>query len=170
MPAPYPLETLRVATPCHASWDDMTGTGRVRFCHLCQKKVYNLSAMTRGEGERLLAKSEGNMCVRMYRRQDGTVMTTDCPVGVRRRRWAAVWAAAVVAALGSIATVGAAVAGIKLGVLTTDVNGRPTLTLPGQQPQDVIMGDICPPNPPNGGGGDGNPDGGQNAPPLIPPG
>jgi hypothetical protein len=149
MPAPYPLETLRVATPCHASWDDMTGTGRVRFCHQCQKKVYNLSAMTRDEGERLLAKSEGKMCVRMYRRQDGTVMTADCPVGVRRRRWAAVWAAAVIAALGSVAAAGAAVTGIKLGVLTTDGNGRPILTLPGQQPPDLIMGDVCPPDPPD---------------------
>jgi hypothetical protein len=170
MPAPYPLETLRVASPCHASWEDMTGTGRVRFCHLCEKKVYNLSAMTREEGERLLAKSEGKLCVRMYRRQDGTVITTDCPVGVRRRRWAAVWATAIVAALGSVAAVGAAVTGIKLGMLTTDANGKPTVTLPGQRPPDVIMGGLCPINPPDGGGGDGNPDGDHVARPELPPG
>jgi hypothetical protein len=170
MPAPYPLETLRVASPCHASWEDMTGTGRVRFCHLCEKKVYNLSTMTREEGERLLAKSEGKMCVLMYRRQDGTVITQDCPVGLRRRRWAAVWVAAIVAALGIVAAVSEAVIGIKLGVLTTDVNGRPTLTLPGKSPAGVIMGEACPINPPGAADGDGNPEDGPVAPPDIPPG
>ena len=96
------------------------------FCHLCQKKVYNLSAMTRGEGERLLAKSEGNMCVCMYRRQDGTVMTTDCPVGVRRCRWRQSGRppSSRLFSLAALPRWGAAVAGIKLGVLTTDVNGR----------------------------------------------
>jgi hypothetical protein len=42
--------------------------------------------MPRDEAEALLAAREGKMCVRLYKREDGTVMTSDCPVGVKRRR------------------------------------------------------------------------------------
>lgn len=80
------LENLRVASPCKANWDAMTGDDRVRFCDQCQKNVYDLSAMTRDEAERLLAEREGSMCVRLYKRADGTVITSDCPVGVRKKR------------------------------------------------------------------------------------
>src|SRR6185436_10400246 len=81
-----PLENLRVASPCNASWEAMKGDERVRFCGECQKNVYNLSAMTRDEAERLLADREGSICVRLYKRADGTVINADCPVGVRRKR------------------------------------------------------------------------------------
>ena len=80
------LEDVRIASPCSASWEDMTGDARVRFCGKCAKNVYNLSEMTRDEAESLLAKSEGEMCVRLYKRRDGTVITTDCPVGVKKKR------------------------------------------------------------------------------------
>ncbi len=80
------LDDVKVASPCNASWDDMIGDERVRFCGSCQKDVYNLSAMPRDDAERLLAEREGSICVRLYRRADGTVLTSDCPVGVRRKR------------------------------------------------------------------------------------
>jgi hypothetical protein len=80
------LESVRVASPCSASWDDMVGDERVRFCGSCQKNVYNLSAMARDDAERLIAANESSICVRLYRRADGTVLTTDCPVGVRKQR------------------------------------------------------------------------------------
>jgi hypothetical protein len=84
--APLPvLESVRIAAPCSASWEEMTGDARVRFCSHCRKNVYNLSAMPRAEAERLLKEQEGSMCVRLYKRTDGTVLTADCPVGVRRR-------------------------------------------------------------------------------------
>ena len=38
------------------------------------------------EAERLIAEREGRLCVRFYQRTDGTVLTADCEVGVRRRR------------------------------------------------------------------------------------
>jgi hypothetical protein len=84
----YPLDVLHVASPCPVSWDAMPGDGRVRFCPQCRQHVYNLSAMNRAEAETLLAEREGRVCVRFYRRADGTVLTSDCPVGlwaVRRR-------------------------------------------------------------------------------------
>jgi hypothetical protein len=81
------LDQVRVASPCNASWDDMMGDERVRFCLSCEKNVYNLSAMTSTEAEALIeARSGGEICVRYYRRKDGTLMTQDCPVGARQKR------------------------------------------------------------------------------------
>jgi len=79
------LDNIRVASPCPASWEKMTGDDRVRFCQECKLNVYNLSEMTRLEGERLIANREGRLCVRFYRRADGTILTRDCPKGLRAR-------------------------------------------------------------------------------------
>ena len=75
------LEQLRIATPCHVDWNEMDGDDRVRFCSECSLNVYNLSEMARDEAEAFIAKREGRVCVRVYRRHDGTVVTKDCPVG-----------------------------------------------------------------------------------------
>jgi hypothetical protein len=80
------LDSVRIASPCHMSWDGMTGDDRVRFCHACEKNVYNLSAMTRDEAERLWRQLEGRMCARLFQRADGTVITSDCAIGERARR------------------------------------------------------------------------------------
>lgn len=80
------LESLTIASPCEMSWDEMTGDEQARFCNQCQKNVYNISEMTRFEAEILIREHEGNVCVRMYRRQDGTVINDDCPVGLRTLR------------------------------------------------------------------------------------
>lgn len=83
-----PLDNIRVASPCNAGWDQMYGDERRRFCSDCKMNVYNLSEMTRVEAESFLMNSEGRLCVRFYRRRDGTVITKDCPVGwkaVKRR-------------------------------------------------------------------------------------
>jgi hypothetical protein len=82
----FSLEGLRIASPCKADWDAMVGDDRVRFCGQCQKNVYNLSSMRRDEADALVQGAEGRVCVRMYRRLDGTVLTTDCPEGVSRKR------------------------------------------------------------------------------------
>ncbi|HZU99650.1 MAG TPA: hypothetical protein VFF73_23265 [Planctomycetota bacterium] len=91
------LENIRIAKPCPANWDAMTGDERVRFCALCSKNVYNFAGMTRDEAEDLLTKTEGNVCVRLYKRTDGTVLTSDCPVGLAavRRRLASLVSAGV---------------------------------------------------------------------------
>jgi hypothetical protein len=83
------LNDLRIATPCPASWDAMRGDDRVRFCDSCSKQVYNISGLTAVAAVALVRESEGRLCVRLYRRKDGTVLTADCPVGLRsalRRR------------------------------------------------------------------------------------
>src|SRR5207253_1317447 len=80
------LDRIRVASPCTAAWEAMEGDERVRFCGHCRKNVYNLSGMTRPQAEQLVQGS-GDLCVRYYRRFDGTILTADCPVGVRRLRF-----------------------------------------------------------------------------------
>ncbi len=77
------LNHLKVAAPCSADWDEMVGTDRARFCAHCNLNVYNLSGMSRREAEALLARTEGRLCVRFYRRADGTILTDDCPEGLR---------------------------------------------------------------------------------------
>lgn len=93
------LDTIEVATPCQMSWDEMSGDERTRHCSQCQLNVYNLSDMTRDEAERLVANGEGRTCVRFFRRKDGTVLTRDCPVGLRAIRRRLVRALAATAAL-----------------------------------------------------------------------
>jgi hypothetical protein len=80
------LDNLHVAAPCSADWAQMTGDARTRFCASCEKNVYNLSEMARAEAEALLLEKEGKLCVRYYQRADGTILTSDCAVGVKRRR------------------------------------------------------------------------------------
>jgi hypothetical protein len=84
-PAPktVSLENIRIAAPCPATWEKMIGDDRVRHCAECQLNVYNLSEMTRLEAEELIASREGRLCVRFFRRTDGTVITRDCPRGLR---------------------------------------------------------------------------------------
>lgn len=83
-----PLNNIHVASPCPANWEEMYGNERKRFCGDCKLNVYNLSDMTRQDAENLLMNSEGRLCVRFFRRDDGTVLTKNCPVGwkaVKRR-------------------------------------------------------------------------------------
>lgn len=94
------LDDIRVATPCRADWDKMSGDEQARFCQSCQKNVYNIAMMSRAEALALIAEKEGNLCVRLSRRADGTLITNDCPVGIRTRKRRRGWTiAAILAAL-----------------------------------------------------------------------
>ncbi len=77
------LERMRIASPCDVSWERMTGDDKARFCRQCNLHVYNISEMTKTQVESLVADTEGRICARLYRRADGTVLTKDCPVGLR---------------------------------------------------------------------------------------
>src|SRR3954466_6429927 len=95
-----PLARVRVASPCKADWDEMIGTDRVRFCGQCNLNVYNLSAMTRDQAESVIAANQGRLCVRFYRRRDGSIITQDCPVGLRAvQARVSYWTKAVAAAV-----------------------------------------------------------------------
>ena len=84
------LNRMQITSPCPASWAEMSGDDRARFCATCEKHVYDFSKMTAAEGVALIREKEGKVCARLWRRADGTVLTADCPVGMRRakiRRW-----------------------------------------------------------------------------------
>ena len=101
------LDNLRVAAPCTADWNQMTGDDRTRHCGDCKKNVYNLTGMMREEAEALVIEKNGDLCVRYFQRHDGTILLADCEIGVkrrRRRRRVATAAAALLA--GSAAAVG----------------------------------------------------------------
>ena len=95
VPAPTPrlIDEVKIAAPCPADWDQMTGNDDVRFCGSCEKNVYNLSRLTERELAALIVHTEGKFCGRIYFRADGTAITADCPVGLaakakRAARWA----------------------------------------------------------------------------------
>jgi carboxypeptidase family protein len=81
-----PLLHLRIASPCPNEWERMTGDDHVRFCDSCSLHVYNFSEMTSDEIKSLILRTEGRICGRLLRRTDGTIMTRDCPVGLRALR------------------------------------------------------------------------------------
>ena len=64
----------------------MAGDERVRHCRLCDLNVYNFAELTRDEIRALIARSEGRLCGRLYRRADGTIITRDCPTGLAALR------------------------------------------------------------------------------------
>ncbi len=151
------LDLIEIASPCHVSWDEMTGDERARLCRHCQLNVYNLGEMTRDEAEAFLISREGRACVRLYRREDGTVLTRDCPVGVRylRRRFARAVAAlaSVLVALLSGTLFGGVVSRLGQGAVQSPSNAFANWIDP--QPQfEFLMGAIClpvtapPANPP----------------------
>lgn len=102
-----PLGNIKVASPCSQDWNAMIGDERKRFCGSCQLNVYNLSGMTKDEAEQLILNSEGRLCVRFFKRTDGTVLTKDCPVGFaafkkRVSKFAAAFASLIFGILGGL--------------------------------------------------------------------
>ena len=69
------LDAIEVKTPCEQDWKTMRGSSEIRFCDHCAKDVYNLSEMTRKQARKLVAQSNGGICVRYIRRPDGRIQT-----------------------------------------------------------------------------------------------
>lgn len=140
-----PLNNLKVASPCSQDWEAMIGSERKRFCGECKLNVYNLSGMTRGEAENLLLNSEGRLCVRFYKRADGTVLTKDCPVGWQalKKRISKTSAAFVSLIFGLLSGLGlmSLASQPKEQRLMGAVAYQPTPT-PKQTPDYVMMGDV----------------------------
>lgn len=61
----------------------MSGDQRARHCESCKLNVYNIAGMTNAEVEHLVSNREGRLCIRLFRRADGTILTKDCPIGFR---------------------------------------------------------------------------------------
>ena len=143
------LENVAIAAPCPADWEDMIGNDRVRFCGQCELNVYNLSALSKREAESLIARSEDRLCIRFYRRKDGSIMTRDCPVGLRalKRRASRIKRAAASSLVGFLAGIGANAAVSRVGELllgsypSTQTLGSAQGSVvepPSQQPSFVV--------------------------------
>lgn len=139
------LQRVEIASPCPAKWEEMDGDDRKRFCHQCQKHVYNFAAMSEPEAEQLLIETEGKLCGRIFRRADGTILTADCPVGVARvrrafRRTLAVCAGVVVTVLSGMGVAARAMSGA--GNNSSMANSQPMKTLIkwAQNPAPVMTG------------------------------
>lgn len=145
------LDLIQIASPCHVSWDDMTGDERRRFCRHCNLHVYNLSDMPRDEAEALVSGAEGRTCIRLFRRADGTVLTRDCPIGLRALRQRLVRSVATLAGLIVALLSGTLLAGrLKIGALEN--LKRPSEAFaewiePGST-MPVVMGVMACPSPP----------------------
>ncbi len=76
MPVKAHVDQISIASPCKADWNLMRGNDEVRFCEHCSLSVHHLSALTRKQISKLIAKSEGRLCVQYVRRPDGLLTTT----------------------------------------------------------------------------------------------
>lgn len=162
-----PLDKIKIASPCSQEWDAMVGSDRKRYCGECKLNVYNLSGMTRRDAENLLLNAEGRVCVRYFRRKDGTVITKDCPVGwkaIKRRvsKTATAFASLIFAALGGIGITSfvtqASGEDHTVGVVAVgEVKTEKEIELMGamiyEEPEEpvAIMGEIAYPNEPISG-------------------
>jgi hypothetical protein len=72
------LEEVVFQTPCTVPWSSMKGDDRVRFCDQCRKNVTNLADMPRAEAEAFLDRTRGSACIQLWKRPDGTIVTSDC--------------------------------------------------------------------------------------------
>jgi len=127
----------------------MIGDESARFCGQCELNVYNLSAMSTLEAESLIARTEGRLCIRYYRRKDGSIITQDCPVGLRRlkRRAARINRAVASLVLGFLAGLGFHGVASRFGDSFLDsgwgAHGATTgvMVAPKNRQPDVEMGD-----------------------------
>jgi hypothetical protein len=78
------LNNVTVHSPCAADWNSMIGTDQVRFCEHCSLDVHNLSRLTRNQAERLVARSNGRLCIRYHHDPAGRPLTL--PVGQKLHR------------------------------------------------------------------------------------
>ncbi|MBX7221324.1 MAG: hypothetical protein K1Y36_15350 [Blastocatellia bacterium] len=152
------LDSISIASPCTADWDQMIGNDKVRFCNQCQLNVYNFSGMSQTEALKLVQNREGRLCVRFYRRADGSVLTQNCPVGLAafKRRVSKIASACAGLLIGLVSGMGTYLGFVsepKPTPIEKPLMGALPVVKPAEQPVveqgKMIMGDIAvPPAPP----------------------
>jgi hypothetical protein len=131
----------------------MIGNDLARFCGQCNLNVYNLSGMTKAEAESFVTSGEGRLCVRFYRRKDGSILTDNCPVGLRkiRRRLSYIKKAiastviSFLAGLGLSETFSMVAQRLQPRVMgTIEVSHSPVTPLTPDPPDQMVMGGLRP--------------------------
>lgn len=92
-----------IAKPCEESWTTMEGGQRNRHCQLCDKQVHNFAAMTPREIEKLVFKNGGELCARITRREDGSLVTLEAQPRASIAAQVAVSASLALSAAGAMA-------------------------------------------------------------------
>ena len=87
---------LEIKSPCCESWDEMRGTASRRFCDLCEKDVYNLSALSKEEVRQLFA-SKRRPCIRYTYDESESIVFTHPQVRRQQRGMQRLLRAAAVA-------------------------------------------------------------------------
>jgi len=154
---PDTLDLVEIPIPCEVPWDGMPGDEQVRHCGQCKQNVYNVSAFTRAEAMQLL---RARACLRIYRRPDNTVITSDCRARLRaaRKRGLLVFAGALLVVLwAQVCAQFVGMMGLRRLIGGGATMGEPApITMPGQiappppappPPPPVVMGE-APPAPP----------------------
>jgi hypothetical protein len=138
------IDAVVIESPCTVPWSSMSGDEVRRFCGQCRLHVHDVSNMTRREANELLRASNGQCCLRIWRRPDGRVITKDCSRVARalRRRLRVI----ATAAAGLLALLG--IGGCRHAPATSGGAGaraEPTGPTSGTQP---TAGAIVPPSEP----------------------
>jgi len=117
----------------------MIGNDQVRFCEHCSLDVHNLSLMTRSQAERLIARSNGRLCVRYHHDSAGQPLTLPVRQKLHRigRRVSRIAAGAFTATL----SVTSAVAQGSPGSQSGDLN-PPSVTQSRWALGSIILGTI----------------------------
>jgi ankyrin repeat protein len=71
---PRSLDRITIPVPCDADWDSMSGNDQVRFCEHCNLQVRDISSLTQQNVMRLVARSQGRLCVRYTQLGGGGVL------------------------------------------------------------------------------------------------
>ena len=122
------LPQVQIDTPCHADWGSMAGDEQKRFCGSCQKYVHDLSKMDTESANDLLAERDGNVCVRVRRNPDGSVVTKDHDLS--RRGW--------------LSNCGASLAGMMTMLLFGGCRDPFVQGEPEMMGDAVMLGEACP--------------------------
>lgn len=77
MDSSHALSEITVSTPCPMDWNQMCGDNRTRYCTACGKDVHDFAQMTSAQANALLRDNDGDVCGRLSRFADGTIMTAD---------------------------------------------------------------------------------------------
>jgi len=73
-----------IPKPCQQQWSAMSGSASARHCDSCQKTVHNFATLTPRQIERLVHETNGHLCARITRREDGSIVTASKETGFSR--------------------------------------------------------------------------------------
>jgi hypothetical protein len=141
-----PVDRIEIPTPCSVPWDSMYGDDRTRHCGSCRKNVYNVAELTRTQAMQLIASRE-EVCVRIYRRPDGTVVTSDCWSRLRAARRRGTWpflAMLVIVGWAQLAAMIVGIVGLRRLVLHATMGSRPAAPVSAETPPPAPLPRVPP--------------------------